>query len=106
VARYLAWSPEAVEDIEAVAAYIERDSKYYACTVASRIVAVSESIPDHPELGRTVPEIGNPDFRERFVHKYRIIYRVEPERILIVAVIHGNRHLEPLVRRIEGARST
>ena len=97
MARILAWSPEAIEDIESIAAYIERDSKYYAIAVVSRIVTVSESIPDHPLLGRIVPEIDDPDFRERFVHKYRIIYQIEPERILIVAVIHGNRELEPLV---------
>ena len=53
-------SPEAVEDIESIAAYIERDSKYYARAVVSRIVTVSESIPDHPRLGRIVPEINDP----------------------------------------------
>jgi plasmid stabilization system protein ParE len=106
VARYLAWSPEAVEDIESIAAYIERDSKYYACTVVSRIVVVAESIPAHPRSGRIVPEINDPDFRERFVHKYRIIYRIESERILIAAVIHGNRQLEPLLGRVEVASGT
>ncbi len=63
-------------------------------------MSLTDSIPDHPELGRVVPEIRNPDYRERFVHKYRIIYRVEPKRILIAAVIHGSRQLEPLVERI------
>jgi toxin ParE1/3/4 len=101
VARILAWSPEAVEDIESIAAYIQRDSKYYACAVVSRIVAVSESIPEHPRLGRIIPEINDPDFRERFVHKYRVMYQIGPQRILIVAVIHGNRQFEPLVDRVE-----
>ncbi len=103
MARHLAWSPEAVEDIEAIAVYIERDSKYYARAVVSRIVSTAESIPDHPGLGRIVPEINDPDFRERFVHKYRVIYQIESERILIAAVIHGNQQLEPLMGRIEGA---
>jgi plasmid stabilization system protein ParE len=96
MARLLTWSPEAVEDIESIANYIERDSKYYARAVVSRILSVSESIPDHPAQGRIVPEISDSELRERFVHKYRVIYRVEPERILIVAVIHGSRLLEPL----------
>ena len=104
MARQLRWSPEAVEDVEAIAQYIERDSSYYAQSVVSRIVLLADSIPDQPELGRVVPEIQNPDYRERFVHKYRVIYRVEPERILVVAVIHGSRQLEPLVGRIHSVQ--
>ena len=100
MARQLRWSPEAVEDVEAIALYIERDSSYYAQAVVSRIVSLADSIPEHPELGRVVPEIRNPEYRERFIHKYRIIYQIEPERILIAAVIHGSRQLEPLVERI------
>ncbi len=104
MARQLRWSPEAVEDVEAIAQYIERDSSYYAQAVVSRVVSLVESIPDQPELGRVVPEIQNPDFRERFIHKYRIIYRIKPERILVVAVIHGSRQLEPLVDRIHSVQ--
>jgi len=51
MARALAWSPEAIEDIEAIAAYIERDSPWYARAVASKIVETAESIPSYPELG-------------------------------------------------------
>jgi plasmid stabilization system protein ParE len=32
MARRLDWSPEAIEDIEAIASYIERDSPWYAKT--------------------------------------------------------------------------
>ena len=51
MARQLRWSPEAVEDVEAIAQYIERDSNYYAKAVVSQIVSLAESIPDQPELG-------------------------------------------------------
>ena len=104
MARHLRWSPEAVEDVESIAIYIERDSSYYARAVVSRIILLSETIPENPELGRVVPEINNPDYRERFIHKYRIIYRVESDRVLIAAVIHGSRHLDPLVERIHGVQ--
>lgn len=104
MARGLGWSPEAIEDIEAIASYIERDSPWYAKAVASKIVETAETILDFPEQGRTVPEIGDASIRERFVHSYRIIYRVEPERILIAAVIHGRRLLQPFIQRIEGVQ--
>jgi plasmid stabilization system protein ParE len=74
MARVLVWSPEAVEDIDAIAAYIERDSPWYARAVASKIVETAESIPEYPELGRMVPELDDPAIRERLVHRYRVIY--------------------------------
>ena len=51
MARRLAWSPEAIEDIEAIASYIERDSPHYARVVAARLVETAESIPDFPGIG-------------------------------------------------------
>jgi plasmid stabilization system protein ParE len=100
MARFLAWSPEAIEDLEAIAAYIERDSAWYATAVVSRIVETAESVTEFPELGRVVPEIGTSSIRERFVHNYRVIYLIEEHRILIAAVIHGSRLLEPFAHRI------
>jgi plasmid stabilization system protein ParE len=40
MALEVAWSPEAVEDLESIGAYIEGDSPFYARAVAGRIVAV------------------------------------------------------------------
>ena len=57
-------------------------------------------------MGRVVPEIGDPAIRERFVYSYRIIYRLELERVLVAAVIHGRRLLQPLLQRIEGAQKS
>ncbi|OGA42290.1 MAG: plasmid stabilization protein [Betaproteobacteria bacterium RIFCSPLOWO2_12_FULL_68_19] len=102
MARALVWSPEAVDDVKGIAAYIERDSPWYARAVASKIVETAETIPQYPELGRVVPEIGDPAIRERFVHRYRVIYRIEQTRILMAAVIHGRQDFGPFVARIQG----
>lgn len=51
MARCLVWSPKAIEDIESIASYIERDSLWYAKAVASQIVETAEAIPDYSELG-------------------------------------------------------
>ena len=37
-------------------------------------------------------------YRECFVYSYRLIYRVENDHVLIVAVIHGKRLLESVER--------
>ena len=52
------WSPEATEDLESIAEYIARDSKFYARSVVSKILTVSRKIPEQPMIGRVVPEIG------------------------------------------------
>lgn len=106
MARGLVWSPEAIEDIEFIASYIERDSDWYAKAVATKIIETAETIPEFPELGRIVPEVGDPAIRERFAYSYRIIYRLESERILVAAVIHGSRLLQPFVQRIESAHKS
>lgn len=87
------WSPEAIEDLESIADYIARDSEYYARAVVSEVLSVSRNIGEFPLIGRIVPEIGDDDTRERFVYSYRLIYRIEPERMVMVAVMHGKRLL-------------
>ena len=105
MARQLSWSPEAIEDVESIAFYIERDSPWYAQVVVSKIVAVAGAISDFPDIGRIVPEIGDTGIRERFVYSYRVIYRVEENRILLAAVIHGSRLLEAFAQRIAGTET-
>ena len=105
MARRLVWSLEAIEDIESIATYIERDSLWYAKVVATKIVETAESIPAFPETGRIVPEIGIPSIREHFAYSYRIVYRIEPEFILIAAVVHDGRLLQPFEQRIKLSRN-
>ena len=94
MARTLVWSPEAIEDVEAIAAYIERDSSWYAKAVVSKLVETAESIPEYPQLGRVVPELGDSNIRERLVHRYRLIYRLEESRVVVAAVIHGRQDFQ------------
>ena len=95
------WSPEATEDLEAIAEYIARDSQHYARAVVTAMLSASRNASEFPLIGRIVPEIGGEKIRERFVYSYRLIYRLEPKRILIVAVIHGKRLLENISERFE-----
>ena len=94
MAHKVVWSPEAVEDIEGIAEYIGRNSEFYARSVVGKIVDIAQALRDFSEIGRVVPELGDETVRERFVYSYRLIYRIEPARILVVAVIHGRRLLE------------
>ncbi len=91
------WSPEAIEDIEEIAAYIHKDSPLYASKVVEELITASRSLTQLPQRGRRVPELAA-THRECFVYSYRVIYRVEENRVLIVAVIHGKRLLVSVER--------
>jgi plasmid stabilization system protein ParE len=41
------------------------------------------------ERGRVVPELNDPAIREVFVFRYRLLYRVEQARVVVVAFVHG-----------------
>jgi len=101
VAQQLSWSPEAVEDLQAIAEFIGRDSLFYANSVVTKMMAVSRSLIETPMIGRVVPELGDDQFRERFVYSYRVIYRVRNEEILVAAIIHGKRLIDGVAERFE-----
>ena len=90
----LKWSEEALEDIESIATYIEKDSPIYAKSVVSKFFEKAEILQEFSELGRTVPEFNDPTIREIFVYSYRLIYRIDEEELLFVAVVHGKRLLQ------------
>lgn len=89
------WSPRALEDVEALAAYIAADSPAYAASVVKKILETTRNLSQFPFAGREVPELGEANLREQFAYSYRIIYRVRDETVTIVAVIHTKRLLEP-----------
>ncbi len=41
-----------------------------------------------------VPEVGSQSVRELFVHRYRLLYELRGDLVVILAVIHGARDFE------------
>jgi toxin ParE1/3/4 len=93
MAYSVVWSPKALEDVDAIAAYIARDSPAYASAVVGKILETTRSLSNFPFSGRVVPEFDDEMLREKFVYSYRIIYRVETETVTIAAVVHGKQIL-------------
>jgi toxin ParE1/3/4 len=85
------WSLSALEDADAIAAFIARDSVDRAALFITRLFEAVDRIASHPEAGRIVPELSDSNRREILVGPYRLIYRMEDENIWIVAVVHGAR---------------
>jgi toxin ParE1/3/4 len=93
MAHRVVWSPRALADVEAIAAYIASDSPFYANAVVRRIVALTRSLSEFPLAGRKVSEFDDETIRELLAYSYRIIYLVEQRQVTVAAVIHGKRVL-------------
>lgn len=89
----ISWAGPATRDLSSIRAYIAQDSEYYADRFIERIVGAVENLSTFPEMGRMVPEINVPDIRELLFHNYRIIYRLEANRVLVITVAHAARDL-------------
>ncbi|MDH4161505.1 MAG: type II toxin-antitoxin system RelE/ParE family toxin [Nitrospirota bacterium] len=87
------WAAPAREDLRQIFDYIARDSRLYAQRVTQDIVEKTEKLDRFPEIGRIVPELGEPNVHELIIAPYRIIYEIHPEMIVVLAVIHGRRNL-------------
>ncbi len=96
MAYQVVWSSKALEDVEAIATYISRDSTAYAAAVVQKIIGVTRHLSNFPFSGRIVPEFDDDNIREKFVYSYRVIYRIQGDTLTIAAVIHGKRLLETL----------
>ena len=82
------WTYTAIEHLLAIYEYISRDSSVYANRMVDRLTHRSEQITDFPLSGRMVPEYEAEDIREIIEKPYRIIYRIKPDQIDVLAVIH------------------
>ena len=92
------WTASAERDLREIEAFIRRDSRRYAALTVRRIRAAAGQIGEFPASGRQVPELEDTPYREIIVRPYRIIYRADARRdlVLILRVVHGSRLLPPL----------
>ena len=88
------WAPLALERTLAIAQGIAEDSPQAAAEWAEGLFAAVGTLDRFPERGRIVPEIGQSAIRELIHRGYRVIYRVDPRRIVILTVRHGRRLLD------------
>jgi toxin ParE1/3/4 len=94
MAHRIVWSRRAAQDLDSITDYIAADSPAYASVVLKNIVNQTRILARFPQAGRKVPEFDDENIRELIVYSYRIIYRLQNDEALIVAVIHGKRILQ------------
>ncbi len=87
------WTETAIGHLTDIYEYIARDSPRYAKRMVDRITARSRQIADFPESPPVVAEYADPTIREVVEGSYRVIYRVQSDTVVVLAVIHGARLL-------------
>lgn len=82
----VAWNVEALDQLDNILGYIEERNPPAALRIRRMVDAATERIAALPRLYRPGRV---PATREAVVHpNYILVYRVEPERVVIVAVLH------------------
>lgn len=91
----IVWAPLAIERVRDIAAYTATHNPEGARQWAEDLFEAVGHLSQFPELGRMVPELGRHELREMVWREYRVIYRLDPDLINILALVHGRQHLDP-----------
>jgi toxin ParE1/3/4 len=86
-------SPRALQDLQEIVRYISFDNPVRDESFGRELLAKTRMLAAFPEMGRVVPEFGEPNTREIIHFSYRIVYRVQHEKqsIEVSRFWHGAR---------------
>jgi toxin ParE1/3/4 len=88
---------EAETDLEQIAAYIAEQSAEIALNFVRKLREKCESLADAPRGYPLVPRHEHLGIRGRPFGNYLIFYRIGPDAIGVVHILHGARDYEPLL---------
>ncbi len=98
--HHVIWSAAAADDLEAIIDFIAGDSADEALRVLERLRLRTQRLTTLASRGRIVPELrdeGIAIYRELLERPWRIIYRLDGDRVLVLAVLDGRRDLVDLL---------
>jgi toxin ParE1/3/4 len=87
------WSDAAMADMADIKEYLMPISPANAERVVMALDRAGGNLSTLPGRGRKIPEFADPLRRETFVHEWRLMYRIEPDSVRILRVVHGRRLL-------------
>ena len=90
------WTDSALEDTLQIYTYIAEDSEDRADGFLDRLMDSAENqLGVSPLIGRMIPEMNDPSFREIIYEKYRVMYHVDGDEVDITHVRHIAREYRP-----------
>ena len=94
------WSHTAQRDLTEIIDYNAQDNVDDALMILHKLEAKAALLVTLPNRGRIVPELlhtGISQYRELISAPWRIIYRVESQRVLVRAVLDSRRDLQAVL---------
>ncbi|MEX0771744.1 MAG: type II toxin-antitoxin system RelE/ParE family toxin [Balneolales bacterium] len=89
------WTPQAVDDLNAIFDFISHDSRSIAKLFVEKIYYRVDQLRHFPESGRKVPEVDDQCIRELIYKNYRIVYYIlNTKRVHILTVFHSSKNLD------------
>jgi len=90
------WAKSAELDLINIIAYIADDNREAALETLTKIENACRSLESFPKRCRIVPELkrfGIAAYRETIVSHYRVQFRIDSKRVLILGVLDSRRNL-------------
>ena len=87
------WTDFAIENLNDIGDYIEKDSFKYAEIVVNYLFDSVEILEQHPLAGRMVSEFNDTNIRELIRGSYRIVYKILNENRIDILTIHHSAQL-------------
>ncbi|MDX4035692.1 type II toxin-antitoxin system RelE/ParE family toxin [Aliarcobacter skirrowii] len=94
------WTKSAKNDLEIIIEYIKLDSVSIAKEIFFGIKKECENLYYFPQRKRVVPElaqIGIFKYREIIYKRWRVIFKIENEKVYILLVADSSRNLEDIL---------
>jgi addiction module RelE/StbE family toxin len=90
----IVWTQSAKADLIAIRDFIARDAPKVAILFVQRLKQSVERLRTFPYSGQIVAELAHHGIREILFGNYRIMYRVNEQRIELLMVYHSARLLD------------
>lgn len=94
------WTKSAEYDLELIIQYLKLDSVSIAKEIFNDIKKECENLYYFPQRKRVVPElqqIGIFKYREIIYKRWRVIFKIENEKVYILLVVDSSRNLEDIL---------
>jgi plasmid stabilization system protein ParE len=89
------WAPLAEARVAEAFAFLAADRPSAAANWLERVLNRVAQLARFPDSGRPVRVVGRPDIREVPVRPYRLIYRRDPARVIVLTVRHMRQDWDP-----------
>ena len=94
------WTKSAEYDLELIIQYLKLDSVSIAKEIFIELIKECENLYYFPQRKRVVPElqqIGIFKYREIIYKRWRVIFKIEDEKVYILLVVDTSRNLEDIL---------